>query len=67
MYIYIHLLGPFGVLKKWRDGILRSESAQDPEDDDWKQRPRYACPRKVRCFFPRRFQQEGTLQKAWVN
>ena len=28
MYIYIHLLGPFGVLNKWKDGILRSESAQ---------------------------------------
>ena len=56
---------PFGALNKYfsGDGI-----PQDPEDDDWKQRPRYACPRKAVavCFFWR-FQQEATRQKGWVN
>ena len=54
---------PFGALNKYfsGDGI-----PQDPEDDDWKQRPRYACPRKAVavCFFFGGFNRRQHVKKA---
>ena len=71
-YVYIYtLIGTiWGVeqMEGWNSSFRIGAAAQDPEDDDWKQRPRYACPRKVCCFFSGDFnRREHFKKRGWIS
>ena len=51
-------------MEGWNSSFRIGAAAQDPEDDDWKQRPRYACPRKVCCFFFPEISTGGNTSKS---
>ena len=71
-YVYIYtLIGTiWGVeqMEGWNSSFRIGAAAQDPEDDDWKQRPRYVCPRKVCCFFSGDFnRREHFKKRGWIS